>query len=59
MRQMIPLLGLGSLGRVAAPVHAFQNARGFPRLSVLDSLLLYRARQPGERPAHAVLRSAC
>ena len=38
-------------------VRTFQIARGFPRLSVLDNLLLYGPRQPGERLAHAVLRS--
>ena len=30
-------------------VRTFQIARGFPRLSVLENLLLYGARQPGER----------
>jgi ABC-type branched-subunit amino acid transport system ATPase component len=38
-------------------VRTFQIARGFPRLSVLDNLLLYGPRQPGERLAHAVLSS--
>ena len=36
-------------------VRTFQIARGFPRLSVLENLLLYGARQPGERLAVAVL----
>src|SRR3974377_2299669 len=30
-------------------VRTFQIARGLPRLSVLDNLLLYGGRQPGER----------
>jgi ABC-type branched-subunit amino acid transport system ATPase component len=34
----------------------FQIARGFPRLSVLENLLLYGDRQPGERLWRAVLR---
>jgi len=34
----------------------FQVARGFPRLSVLENLLLYGDRQPGERLWQAVLR---
>ena len=38
-------------------VRTFQIARGFPRLSVLENLLLYGTRQPGERLIHAVLRS--
>ena len=33
----------------AGLVRTFQIARGFPRLSVLDNLLLYGTRQPGER----------
>src|SRR5215467_16154689 len=33
----------------AGLVRTFQIARGFPRLSVLENLLLYGARQPGER----------
>jgi branched-chain amino acid transport system ATP-binding protein len=33
----------------AGLVRTFQVARGFPRLSVLENLLLYGARQPGER----------
>jgi branched-chain amino acid transport system ATP-binding protein/neutral amino acid transport system ATP-binding protein len=39
-------------------VRTFQIARGFPRLSVLDNLLLYGTSQPGERVGHAILRSA-
>lgn len=38
-------------------VRTFQIARGFPRLSVMENLLLYGTRQPGERLAGAVLRS--
>ena len=38
-------------------VRTFQIARGFPRLSVLENLLLYGTAQPGERLVHAVLRS--
>jgi ABC-type branched-subunit amino acid transport system ATPase component len=41
----------------AGLVRTFQIARGFPRLSVLENLLLYGTRQPGERLIHAVLRS--
>ncbi len=41
----------------AGLVRTFQIARGFPRLSVLENLLLYGTRQPGERLVHAVLRS--
>jgi ABC-type branched-subunit amino acid transport system ATPase component len=41
----------------AGLVRTFQIARGFPRLSVLENLLLYGTRQPGERLTHAVLRS--
>ncbi len=37
-------------------VRTFQIARGFPRLSVLENLLLYGDRQPGERFGHALLR---
>jgi branched-chain amino acid transport system ATP-binding protein/neutral amino acid transport system ATP-binding protein len=36
----------------------FQIARGLPRLSVLDNLLLYGARQPGERMLSALLQPA-
>jgi ABC-type branched-subunit amino acid transport system ATPase component len=35
-------------------VRTFQIARGFPRLSVRENLLLYGARQPGERLVAAV-----
>jgi branched-chain amino acid transport system ATP-binding protein/neutral amino acid transport system ATP-binding protein len=41
----------------AGLVRTFQIARGFPRLSVMENLLLYGKRQPGERLVHAVLRS--
>jgi ABC-type branched-subunit amino acid transport system ATPase component len=41
----------------AGLVRTFQIARGFPRLSVLENLLLYGTQQPGERVAHAILRS--
>ena len=37
-------------------VRTFQIARGFPRLSVLENLLLYGTRQPGEHLVSAVLR---
>jgi ABC-type branched-subunit amino acid transport system ATPase component len=37
-------------------VRTFQIARGLPRLSVLENLMLYGARQPGERMAPALLR---
>jgi ABC-type branched-subunit amino acid transport system ATPase component len=36
----------------------FQIARGFPRLSVYENLLLYGDGQPGERVSAALLRSA-
>jgi branched-chain amino acid transport system ATP-binding protein/neutral amino acid transport system ATP-binding protein len=39
-------------------VRTFQVARGFPRLSVMENLLLYGVRQPGERYAWALLRPA-
>jgi len=39
-------------------VRTFQIARGFPRLSVMENLLLYGAAQPGERIIPALLRSA-
>jgi ABC-type branched-subunit amino acid transport system ATPase component len=39
-------------------VRTFQIARGFPRLSVLEHLLLYGARQPGETLWRAVARTA-
>jgi branched-chain amino acid transport system ATP-binding protein/neutral amino acid transport system ATP-binding protein len=35
-------------------VRTFQIARGFPRLSVLENLMLYGAHQPGERLAVAL-----
>ena len=38
-------------------VRTFQIARGFPRLSVMENLLLYGADQPGERIIPALLRS--
>ena len=38
-------------------VRTFQIARGLPRLSVLDNLLLYGGRQPGERMLPALLGS--
>jgi branched-chain amino acid transport system ATP-binding protein/neutral amino acid transport system ATP-binding protein len=37
-------------------VRTFQIARGFPRLSVLENLMLYGARQPGEQLVRAVRR---
>ena len=39
-------------------VRTFQIARGFPRLSVMENLLLYGVGQPGERVADALFRSA-
>jgi branched-chain amino acid transport system ATP-binding protein/neutral amino acid transport system ATP-binding protein len=39
-------------------VRTFQIARGFPRLSVLENLLLYGDRQPGETLWRAVARVA-
>jgi branched-chain amino acid transport system ATP-binding protein/neutral amino acid transport system ATP-binding protein len=44
--------------RIAAAglVRTFQIARGFPRLSVYENLLLYGDRQPGEAVTAAVLR---
>lgn len=38
-------------------VRTFQIARGFPRLSVYENLLLYGARQPGEGVWNALVRS--
>jgi ABC-type branched-subunit amino acid transport system ATPase component len=38
----------------AGLVRTFQIARGFPRLSVLENLLLYGDRQPGERLLRAL-----
>jgi branched-chain amino acid transport system ATP-binding protein/neutral amino acid transport system ATP-binding protein len=40
----------------AGLVRTFQIARGFPRLSVLENLLLYGPGQPGEQLVYAVLR---
>ncbi len=40
----------------AGLVRSFQIARGFPRLSVLDNLMLYGPAQPGERLWPALLR---
>jgi branched-chain amino acid transport system ATP-binding protein/neutral amino acid transport system ATP-binding protein len=37
-------------------VRTFQIAHGFPRLSVLENLLLYGPNQPGERLMQAILR---
>jgi branched-chain amino acid transport system ATP-binding protein/neutral amino acid transport system ATP-binding protein len=39
-------------------VRTFQIARGLPRLSVLENLLLYGTRQPGERMLPALLQLA-
>jgi len=41
----------------AGLVRTFQIARGFPRLSVYENLLLYGTRQPGEAVAPALVRS--
>lgn len=41
----------------AGLVRTFQIARGFPRLSVLDNLILYGPAQPGERVWPALLRT--
>ena len=41
----------------AGLVRTFQIARGFPRLSVYENLLLYGDRQPGERVLPALRRS--
>jgi branched-chain amino acid transport system ATP-binding protein/neutral amino acid transport system ATP-binding protein len=38
-------------------VRTFQIARGFPRLSVYENLLLYGVRQPGEAVRHALART--
>ena len=44
----------------AGLVRTFQIARGFPRMSVLDNLMLYGTAQPGERVWPALLRTgAC
>jgi branched-chain amino acid transport system ATP-binding protein/neutral amino acid transport system ATP-binding protein len=42
----------------AGLVRTFQIARGFPRLTVYENLLLYGRAQPGERIRGALLRSA-
>jgi branched-chain amino acid transport system ATP-binding protein/neutral amino acid transport system ATP-binding protein len=42
----------------AGLVRTFQIARGLPRLSVLDNLMLYGTHQPGEQAAIALLRPA-
>jgi ABC-type branched-subunit amino acid transport system ATPase component len=39
-------------------VRTFQIARGFPRLSVIENLLLYGARQPGETLWKSIARPA-
>jgi ABC-type branched-subunit amino acid transport system ATPase component len=39
-------------------VRTFQIARGFPRLSVYENLLLYGSRQPGEQVVHTLVRSS-
>jgi branched-chain amino acid transport system ATP-binding protein/neutral amino acid transport system ATP-binding protein len=41
----------------AGLVRTFQIARGFPRLTVLENLLLYGTQQPGEHIAPALLRT--
>jgi branched-chain amino acid transport system ATP-binding protein/neutral amino acid transport system ATP-binding protein len=41
----------------AGLVRSFQIARGFPRLTVLENLVLYGTSQPGERLLPALLRS--
>jgi ABC-type branched-subunit amino acid transport system ATPase component len=38
-------------------IRTFQIARGFPRLTVYENLLLYGDRQPGERASAALMRS--
>jgi branched-chain amino acid transport system ATP-binding protein/neutral amino acid transport system ATP-binding protein len=42
----------------AGLIRTFQIARGFPRLSVYENLLLYGDHQPGERVGHALARTA-
>ncbi|MGE5169344.1 MAG: ABC transporter ATP-binding protein [Rudaea sp.] len=42
----------------AGLVRTFQIARGFPRLSVYENLLLYGDRQPGERVGSALRRAS-
>jgi ABC-type branched-subunit amino acid transport system ATPase component len=39
-------------------IRTFQIARGFPRLSVYENLLLYGDRQPGESVGHALAATA-
>src|SRR5215210_2584759 len=39
-------------------IKTFQLARGFPRMTVLESLMLYGTNQPGEMLFHAVRRSS-
>jgi branched-chain amino acid transport system ATP-binding protein/neutral amino acid transport system ATP-binding protein len=41
----------------AGLVRSFQIARGFPRLTVLENLLLYGTHQPGERVVSALLHT--
>jgi ABC-type branched-subunit amino acid transport system ATPase component len=41
----------------AGLVRSFQIARGFPRLTVLENLVLYGTHQPGERVLPALLRT--
>ena len=41
----------------AGLVRSFQIARGFPRLTVLENLMLYGTRQPGEHILPALLRT--
>jgi branched-chain amino acid transport system ATP-binding protein/neutral amino acid transport system ATP-binding protein len=41
----------------AGLVRSFQIARGFPRLTVLENLLLYGTQQPGEGVLQALLRT--
>ena len=43
---------------LAGLVRTFQIARGFPRLSVLENLMLYGNHQPGEGMIAAILRPA-
>jgi branched-chain amino acid transport system ATP-binding protein/neutral amino acid transport system ATP-binding protein len=42
----------------AGLARTFQIARGFPRMTVLEHLLLYGRHQPGERLSHALARTA-
>jgi branched-chain amino acid transport system ATP-binding protein/neutral amino acid transport system ATP-binding protein len=41
----------------AGLVRSFQITRGFPRLTVMENLLLYGTQQPGERTISAILRT--